>query len=158
VDEQEYDSFLLEVATGVGRLVAKNRIVCVRKFHVSAKGFCEKEDAYCEAFERAQKDARHDSSLRDYNDGTAPKEGFVWVSCHGISAEPASFWSLPLPFSPDTWILYYFGWNYPCGPDRPTEPTKSDRLICEYVVLGLIHDEMLQSPECDCLCNIADNE
>jgi hypothetical protein len=64
------------------------------------------------------------------------------------------FWTIPLPFDPYNWITYYYGCN-PLGLyDKPKEPSEDERKMCEYVVLGLIHDEWLKVPKCDRLCKI----
>jgi hypothetical protein len=165
MNAQEYKDFLWDIATTLDDLVDKDTSRYTLRFHASCKEFCKKEDAYWDAFGKAQKKAEAEPQVQDYNDGTPPEKGMRWYGSSGDDTSLKGFWSNSIPFGPDMWSSAYYGWQVvkSFAYDTVKGPTnRRERLMCEYVVLGLIHDKELhdkelEEPERDPLCDI-DNE
>jgi hypothetical protein len=145
---------LMETAETIRKLIAENH-ESVPKFHTNSIFFMEKLNEYFDALEQAQINAKENPDLKNDNEGIPPMEGMVFYA--DPSNQIQRFWTDPLPFNPYGWILYF----YDCTPyhplksdERPKEPSKDEMLMCEYVVLGLIFDEVLNVPECTRLCKI----
>lgn len=76
-----------------------------------------------------------------------------------------AFWRPPLPFDPDAWIMRHYGspqYNdivaIPSVPKEPKDPDKAENLICEYIVLAVINDNVRTKPQCQKLFSSSDNE
>ena len=165
---EDYEDFLFSDIAGTlaDGLVAKNIAGHIFlfykkwKFHKNCTKFVRKEDKYRAAFQKAKKKAEADIRLQDYNNNIPPEKDMKWYYCDGdccgdYEVVSKDFWSKPLPFSPEGWIMSHYGteidnlFYY----DRKEANTK-EKLMCDRVVLGLIHDEAKKVAKCDRLCNI----
>ncbi len=68
-----------------------------------------------------------------------------------------------MPFDPDAWIMHHYGSPFynsivatPRVPKEPKEPDNVEHLICEYVVLAVIHDCLWKKPKSQKLIEIDD--
>jgi hypothetical protein len=163
MNKQQYKQFLGELASGVRALVAENQSCAEDWFRDNCDRFWKKQTAYEEARNKAVRAAEANPKLRDYNDGVPPKKGWEWTHYRwktGILFK--GFWSKPLPFRPDEWVSRYYGeeaspiHRYDNAQEPTQEPTKEEKIMCDFVVLGLIHDESLQVTKSDRLCSIND--
>jgi len=149
--EKQHRCFLIETTDTIRRLIAE-KPESVSKFHENSKLFQDKHEAHFQALQEAERRAAENPALRDYNEGTPPSKNMEWF------ADPHNqrwrFWTAPLPFDPYQWISYYYGGNPWQLYEKPKEPSKDENLMCEYVVLGLIYDQVSDVVECKRLCTI----
>lgn len=170
MDEREYREFLGEVADRVSRMVAGKRDLAASKFHSSCEAFCRQVDLYCKRFDcalkKAEGEGKRKRKLQNYNEGKPPKPGWEWVDSSWKSGtELRGFWSEPLPLNLDSWLRYYYGGEVLLfdGPEEhddsktPKGPDDNETKVCEYVVLGLVHDKVKGVPKSRRLCTI-DND
>lgn len=158
MDEREYKAFLEETAQRVAAIVANNRDLAAAEFHSNCEAFDRCEDAYWDAVNRALRKAKGSPELQDSNDGVPPEAGLEWVDYSGSRSSPlCGFWAQALPFEPYAWLKWYYGWEYP-DQDIPKGPDETQILMCEYVVLGLIHDRIKDVAKVRRLYTVADED
>lgn len=71
------------------------------------------------------------------------------------------YWRKTLPFSPSIWADYYFDlsdsvYAFVEPAPKPEPKDEFERLLSEYVVLGYMHDTILDPPACDRLQDISE--
>lgn len=78
------------------------------------------------------------------------------------------FWRPPLPFDPDFWIMHHYGSSFynktlasrkfPKEP-KPKKPDNAENLIiCKFIVLTVIHENVRATLQCQKLFSSCDNE
>lgn len=65
---------------------------------------------------------------------------------------PLDFWTYRLPPDPDYWIYSHYGWNPDGYFDEVRKPVGRGRLMCKYVVLGLIYDKLNGGKRDEAIC------
>jgi hypothetical protein len=141
---QEHKDFLFGKATDVDRLITYDENK--KRFHSYTKEFCGKVAAYEAELESYKKAAQADPRLLDYNHNSPPKEGYKW---HGNFWAPPTKACNPLDWFPPHSYLLWPDWDSEQArmTKRPSRlPNDHEKLMCHYVLLGIIHDGALSGP------------
>ena len=145
-NEQKLKTFLENVAAEVANLIAKDQYreqfqQYTRKFHQTYAEFQElleqREQKINEFREKAAKDAR----LRNKNTGP-PVEGYVWWDDSPMNTgnPKFGFWGLPLAKATGPTLKLL-----PISSNGIPPKNLEEQLEKDYVLLGIIHDWLLQS-------------
>ena len=166
---QSHTAFLLQIGNTIHALILNNPDRS-NQFARQIDALRKLKDRFESALRKAHKAAQDNPKLQDKD--SQPGDSYEWV-CRDATdiaslnadnikpgglvyvpqgVEPTCFWSPELPFDPVTWLRRFYACPRPgeCLPHKPKQPeNSSQRLVCEYALLGVIHDEALNLPKCD---------
>jgi hypothetical protein len=173
---QEYmKSFLCKIASKTEDIICNGAQKA--QFLNSIKAYRETREKFLQALQQCKNEAVENKLFYDENDTGPPIGKEKWEQgwelerdyLIEIAEQPKpiyrAFWRPPLPFDPDAWIMRHYGspqYNdivaTPSVPKEPKEPDAAENLICEYIVIAVINDNVRTKPQCQKLCSSCDNE
>lgn len=153
MDNQEHVRFLQQKANEIHKLylVPENKIC----FDTQMKRFEEMSAAWETALNQAEKDANADQRLRQEpkdENAEPPKEGYIWDHYNGLwrsegPPDPMRWvWPLNIPKNEieEVEAEENIGWDW--FSELPSRnPTDSEKLMCDYFLLVVIHDGALDT-------------
>ncbi len=169
------ENFLCKIASETEDIIRNDAKKA--QFLKSIEAFREMREKFLQALQQCKNEAVKNQLFYDENAAKPPISKEKWEQgweleedyLIEIPAQPRTiyraFWRPPLPFDPDAWIMRYYGSPFynsivatPRVPKEPKEPDNAENLICEYIVLAVIHDNVRTKPQCQKLCSSCDNE
>jgi len=171
------ENFLCKIASETEAIIRNDAKKA--QFLKSIEAFREIRDKFLQALQQCKDEAVKNQLFYDENAAEPPISNEKWEDGWELEEDylieiPSEgktklkkFWRPPLPFDPDAWIMHHYGSSFhnsivivatPTVPKEPKEPDNAENLICEYIVLAVIHDNVPTNPQCQKVCSSCDNE
>jgi len=139
----QYINFLLETSNTVDKFISTSS--GKTPFESQLQILCKMVENYGQALQKYEKEAKSNPRLKD-SDAGPPHEGWVWYSDWDSSFVGDkmwnAFWRTPDPVNP---LLWFEQEGLHGTPTRA--PNNEEKLMCEYVLLAVIHDEYIQQTD-----------
>ncbi len=173
-DGDTMENFLCKIASETEGIIRNDTKKA--QFLKSIEAYREMREKFLQALQQCQNEAVENQLFYDENAAELPISKEKWEQgweleedyLIEIPAQPRNiyraFWRSPLPFDPDAWIMHHYGSPFynsivatPRVPKEPKESDNAEHLICEYVVLAVIHDCLWEKPKSQKLIEVDDS-
>jgi len=146
--------FLSQVANSVWELVKVPKHKA--RFLEQAKKFQTLTNRVRQFLKWRVQRAETDPTLKKHKRSRAQRYGLEWDGFFRM-------WRPPLPFNPEEWLDGHYANIFPPKlsklQSKPREPNSSDeRLMCQYVLLGIIYDNVRAVLRHNRLCGVLDED